>query len=623
MHDTIQQPATDSLSSSTLTRSGRWSVLIWIGISLLVRVLAWWPVAQTGTAPLYDECTYLSRAVAYGNIIRAGMTGHTPEPADWDAAYHNGGWPPLHPLLIGIAFAIAGPSLGLARFVVLLQSAATTGVVYVLGRRLAGRRAALCAAGLHALYPSFIAYSHLLWSETTYILALLSAMYFALRTAGTEQSGRRLRAAIACGTFLGLAGLARAAALPLLIVIPLWIGWRLRPRKTRLAAPLTALVVCVIWLIPWQWSLQAREGRFVALSTAAGYNLYLGNNPWSLEAQSRSEARGALQNYMREHGVSRDEAGRALALQHIRSDVPAFLQRCWSHARAMFVPDWYVLRHMLYASYPPVSNATAYGGLLVFSLSFAVLVAAALAGLIRGGNAAALRSLPLLCVIVGFLPHVLTIANSRMTLPLLALLLPAAGAGLALLNRRRAWIAGAALCLVVLIGERALNPNFPEGAVGTRNQISTRYSALVSGLDLLFGADDLAGKDRVLLRCGDRPSATRLKISATPDDFVLNRERQKEIEWSPTSAGETLTLDLFTPRATVGPPMLRVSNSLTGESAEIQPVRQDAWRRWRSAGMGGLEFMWLGSAGFTDEQIDALLRGYRGTENRMSREDAD
>ena len=599
------------MDATTTTRFPWRTFLLLIGISLLIRLLIGLPISYSGMSPLYDENTYLTRAVGYGNVVRAYFTGNTPTQTDWDWGYRNGGWPPLHPLLIGIAFAVFGPGLVLARLIVMLQSAATTGVVFALTHRLAGRRAAIFAAGLHIVYPSFVGYSHLLWSETTYILVLLVAVQFALKTAKAERTGGRIFAAVACGTFLGLTGLTRAAVLPLLCIIPIWVGWRMKTWKQRFAVPAVVWVTALVWLSPWLWNLHVREGRFVLLSTAAGYNLYLGNNPWSLEAQSRSEARTALQDYMREHQVSRDEAGRALALHHIRADYPGFLKRCWSHARAMFVPDWYVLRHLFYAIYPPVSSKAAYGLLIAFALSFAVFGAATLAGLLFGSRAAWLRGLPLLCVVFGFLPHVLTIANSRMTFPLLALLLPAAGAGLALLNRRRAWLGFGVMCIGMLAGQRLVNPGFPEGALGTRNQISTYYSEMEPTLAQLFGADDLAGKDRVLLRCQGSAARAGVEfiITVSPDSFVLNSDGRREVRWSPSGPDDTLTLEIITPHVQAAVvPTITILNLGTHEARDLQPVRSDAWRRWQPTSLGEVEFMWLGSAGIPDEQMSLLLQ---------------
>jgi len=189
-------------------------------LSLVVRLAVWAPVVHSDTLPLYDETSYLRRALAYERLAKSYLGGGIfwaePSAADAEQAYFRGVWPPLHPLLIGLVFGVVGRSLALARLVVVLQSAATTCVVFALTSRLATRRAALVAAGIHIVYPSFLAYSHLLWSETTYILACLGGLYLAVRTVEEERAKRQVLFAVLSGACLGLAGLARAAVLPLL-----------------------------------------------------------------------------------------------------------------------------------------------------------------------------------------------------------------------------------------------------------------------------------------------------------------------------------------------------------------------------------------------------------------------
>ena len=69
-------------------------------VSLAVRLALWWPVAASGMSPMYDEGAYLTRAVGYGNVLKAYATGLQPTETDLFWAYRSGGWPPLHPLLI-------------------------------------------------------------------------------------------------------------------------------------------------------------------------------------------------------------------------------------------------------------------------------------------------------------------------------------------------------------------------------------------------------------------------------------------------------------------------------------------------------------------------------------------
>jgi len=578
-----------------------------MGLSLLVRVVLWIPVAQSGMPPIHDEGSYLTRAVGYGAIVEAWCSGRAPEPDDWAWSYREGAWPPLHPILIGLAFAVLEPNLALARFIVLLQSALTTGVVFALTRRTADRRAAVAAGLIHVFYPSFLAYSHLLWSETTYALMLLTSLYFAVRT--VDARGKtRTAFALLCGGFLGLAGLARAAILPLLFAVPAWLGWRLPRGPRRIVLPLAALATSIAVLTPWLWKLHAEENRFVPLSTAAGYNLYLGNNPWSFEDQARREAAAPLQAYENEHGVSRDEAGRVLALQYIRDDIPAFARRCWAHARAMCVPDWYALRHVFYAHYPPVPPVAAVILLALFFFAFAALAGVTTWAFVKPSNVLRYRSLPLICLLFGVLPNFMTIANSRMLVPLLILILPLAGHGLADWIKRRRGIWPAATILIAAGVIRLLNPSFPIAAFGSRNQMSTFHAASAQVLHKYFGARRIHGKDRVMVRYVGGKTRQRFRFELITASHVFGDTRESTADWRPAPRGDEGRLEIITPRAADGKPVLRVTNMVTAQSADVNLVSPNAWRRWTPTGVDGLDFKWLGAAGIQDEQTAALLR---------------
>jgi len=577
-------------------------------VSLAVRLALWWPVAASGMSPMYDEGAYLTRAVGYGNVVKAYLTGSQPTEMDLAWAYRSGGWPPLHPLLIGLVFAIFGPSVALARLVVAVQSALTTCVVYALTARLASRRSALVAAGVHIVYPSFLAYSHLLWSESTYVLVLLSALYFAVRAVDVEHAPRQVVLALLCGVFLGLAGLTRAAALPLLIAVPVWLAWKIRHRLRRVLLPIGAFGVSLLVLSPWLATLWARENRFVLLTTTAGYNLYLGNNPWSEEDEARGEVRTALETYMAEHNVSRDEAGRALALAYIREDIGGFLRRCCQHARAMWVPDWYVMRHVLYAAYPPMPNAAALALLAAFVAAVVVLLGSAAYGLGSRRVEFSHRGLLLVCVLFGMLPSLPSIANSRMTFPLLALLLPAVGVGLAACVQRRAWGRGVIALVATAAAMWVLNPTLPNGAFGTRSQASAHYAAVARSLESVFGATDIAAKDRVLFRWIGDDSQDSLLLSILSDDHVFETSNSRELAWPSLKRGGIIRIELITPNATAGPPTIQLALPATGPTAVLRPVDPQAWRQWRPCGLKEVEYMWLGSAGIPDEQVALLLQ---------------
>jgi 4-amino-4-deoxy-L-arabinose transferase-like glycosyltransferase len=158
-------------------------------------------------------------------------------------------------------------------------------VLGLLGRRLAGPRAGLFAAGLAALYPTVIAADGALMTESLYGFLAALSLLAAYRLVDSQRAGR----AVVLGVLVGLAALVRAEALLLLPLL-------LLPLLRRRGGWKTAVVVCLAFglvLAPWtirNWSvfdrpvLVATEGG----ETLAGANCrdsYYGDliGAWSVE----------------------------------------------------------------------------------------------------------------------------------------------------------------------------------------------------------------------------------------------------------------------------------------------------------------------------------------------------
>ena len=134
--------------------------------SLLLRLVAW-AAAVWGKLPaVYDELGYLSRAQGWAELLTQLATSGFWDPAAWQNAYGDGYWPPLHPILLAPMVAFGAAFEPAARLVPVLLSTATTLLVFWLGLQIGGREVARVAAWLHALYPTFIGFSHFLWAES-------------------------------------------------------------------------------------------------------------------------------------------------------------------------------------------------------------------------------------------------------------------------------------------------------------------------------------------------------------------------------------------------------------------------------------------------------------------------
>jgi 4-amino-4-deoxy-L-arabinose transferase-like glycosyltransferase len=435
--------------------------------SLLLRLLFLWPVVAAGVPPLYDENDYLERAVAWRGILGTVAAAERPAPGLVTIAYGEGRWPPLHPMLLALGLLLPGAGAGSARLMVVLISAATTPLVYLLACRLTGERAARAAALLHLAYPAFVAYSHYLWSESTYVLVLLVAVLATVHSEAAATRRGRTWWAVAAGLCLGAAALTRAGALPVLAVPPAWLCHRLARRGERPVVALVVLLCTIAVSLPYLVTLRAREGRWVPLSTMTGYNAALGNNPWvpagygSCWGMEPCKARllTALEQRAALVGGDWKSAAAGFAIEQIAARPATFLRRAAERFRMLWAPEFFAVRHLARGLYPPLPRAAALATIGAIVGAHLFIGFAGLAGLLGWKTAPpegrALRpGLLLVLVLAGSLPPVATFAIPRLHLPLLALLLPAAGHGIELARARQlpparrlvpAWLAFALL----------------------------------------------------------------------------------------------------------------------------------------------------------------------------------
>jgi 4-amino-4-deoxy-L-arabinose transferase-like glycosyltransferase len=172
--------------------------------------------------------------------------------------------PPLFPLVLA-ALAELGVTGGDARVLGVLTGGGTIVVIALLGRRLAGDRVGLLAAGLAAVYPTLIAADGALMTESLYGLLCGLALLAAYRLLEQPTLGR----ALVLGLVLGVVAQARAEALPLLPLLLLPV--LRRPGGLRAAA-----VVCLsfaVVLAPWTVRNWSAFDRPVLIATGGGETL--------------------------------------------------------------------------------------------------------------------------------------------------------------------------------------------------------------------------------------------------------------------------------------------------------------------------------------------------------------
>jgi 4-amino-4-deoxy-L-arabinose transferase-like glycosyltransferase len=170
--------------------------------------------------------------------------------------------------MLGGVYSLTGDSLTAGRVLGVALGALSVLLLYLIARRIWGRRIGLIAAAMAAVFPPLVLLSRDLVSENLFIALELAAVLCVLNF---RRSGGALRWAAAAGALCGLAGLTRNAGLALAIPIVLGV-WTLRPRwqPRALAAPLLALALGALVIAPWVIRDAAEFGRFVPITTSSG-----------------------------------------------------------------------------------------------------------------------------------------------------------------------------------------------------------------------------------------------------------------------------------------------------------------------------------------------------------------
>jgi 4-amino-4-deoxy-L-arabinose transferase-like glycosyltransferase len=229
-----------------------------------------------------------------------------------------GHWPPLYDFTLAGIFRVFGPDLVAARWVQVLYSTATIGLVYGIAREMAGRRAARIAAFVCALYPSLVAFTHYVYSETLFA-ALLTAGFYVLVRSRERGTLAHLGAA---GFLFGLAALTRSAALYFLPGWLLWLVLLRRPAEAKRAA--VVLGFALLTIAPWTLRNALVMDAFVPIDTAMGRTAWWAYNDGVFAVDL---------------GYSRDEAFKNRPHCAIQVDPRKTPLPDWETLRALFPPD--------------------------------------------------------------------------------------------------------------------------------------------------------------------------------------------------------------------------------------------------------------------------------------------
>lgn len=318
---------------------------------------------------------------------------------------------PVYPLFVAVIYWLFGYSFRYIQIAQILVSIATCYLVYASGRLLYGRRAGLLTAALFAVYPELVAYPSAVLSETLFIFLEVLFVYLMARALSSDRPGAAIFAI--AGGELAIAFLCRQViALAPLTLLPFAV-WRYRDcgfawiSKRAVAFALAAAIVIVPWSIRNYYAL----GTLSPGTTTGGVTFWWGNN---------TDRRGmdlptALSEVKRKHpGLSEIEMNSLLyklGVEEIAKKGPWGMARLlWSKWGKIWMPylfyegKWRTLGLAQYAVIYALLAAGLYGSIALVRKSAGTLAVTAV-------------------LVSGIAVHLMTIGNSRYSLPFMPLLM--------------------------------------------------------------------------------------------------------------------------------------------------------------------------------------------------------
>ena len=306
----------------------------------------------------------------------------------------------------------------------LLIGCLLVGATVWLGTVLFDLRVGFVAGCLAAIYPTFIAYSHYLWSENLFALLITAALAALVANA---RRGRVVQA-VAAGLLFGAAALTREIALPAALVGVLWRVLAVDEAAYRRRAIVHGGIVlgtalCVI--APWAIRNHLTFDRILPISSVGWIAIGEGN---ALEgARWLRPASPGRSEFRREVLAIDDESeridfARRRTLSVITRDPLGWaFTKLWLNLPLMFSPDAFQLYKLRNGSYGDVSPwKVRFVTVATYSVYAAVMILAVV------GIAAAnprQRWLALLVSGVVLAVHVFANANSRFRMPWMPLLM--------------------------------------------------------------------------------------------------------------------------------------------------------------------------------------------------------
>ena len=353
-----------------MTRAWRLPLLLLL-LAVVVRICALGVAAAGGRFPDFWEPEILAR-----NLL-AGRGYVYPELNNLYRAYME----PLYPGLVAAVYLVTGGSAVALALVQCVVSALTAPAVYAFTRRTFDESSAIVAGLLVCVNPGLAGYA-VKFHPLALDALLLVLVALTLLQLAQEPTGAR---GLLFGLALGACVLTRPTVLVFVVVATVGLAVSVGGRFTRHAV--LGVVVAALIVAPWVIRNYRALDTFVLTRTNTGYVFWLGNHPGtSGGAADRADPTSSLSQLAtapaelqrRVLSAGEVEQNRILfteALRYVREEPVAFMTR-WVRKLAYF---WW---------FPPYGGKRYPGWQLrVYQAFYALLLAAALTGVIRAARA--------------------------------------------------------------------------------------------------------------------------------------------------------------------------------------------------------------------------------------------
>ena len=232
------------------------------GISLIARLLyvILFPTVVWGDAVAYEN-------LATGLVEGKGFGGGT----SYDL--------PGYPLFLAIVYSIFGHTHLIVHMLQAFIGALTCIVIYYIGKSVLNKKIGILSASIAALYPTFIIYSGMLYTETLFIFLLCLSVLYLIKI--HEQPS--IKNLLIAGVSLGLGILIRPGILLFIPVILIWMLISSKEKKKNFMRFMAIFLIVVVVVSPWTIRNYNVHHEFVPIGTGGGVTLWYGYNPDAMQ----------------------------------------------------------------------------------------------------------------------------------------------------------------------------------------------------------------------------------------------------------------------------------------------------------------------------------------------------